>query len=156
MTMRPMSSYPGSGVSSLQVCVGARHWAAFLAHLNCGRMSRCRNHLVIALSPFCVTRSSTWSVVPASSCRSGHPWWWFGHKTTMCFGVCLAAPHGHAGRTSGTPTFARKAFRPITSVRRRVAMVLSGRVMPSNSCLPHVPHGIRHVGLVLIARMAAR
>jgi hypothetical protein len=28
-------------------------------------------------------------------------------------------------------------------------MVLSGRVRPWNSCLPHVSHGVRHVGWVL-------
>jgi len=61
----------------------------------------------------------------------------------------LAAPHGHAGRVLGTPIFARKAFRPITSVRRRVAMVLSGRVRPLNSCLLHVSHGVCQVGSVL-------
>ena len=68
----------------------------------------------------------------------------FGHKITTCFGVCLAARHGHAGYTSGTPTFARKAFRPITSVRSRVAMVLSGHVRPSKSCSPRVFHA--HAG----------
>jgi hypothetical protein len=62
--------------------------------------------------------------------------------------VCLAAPHGHTGRMSGTPTFARKVFRPITSVRRREAMVLYARVRPSKSCLPHVSHGVRRVGSV--------
>src|SRR5438045_4390884 len=87
-------------------------------------------------------------MVPASNYRFGHPWLWFGHETTTCFGVCLAAPHGQAGCTLGTPTLARKAFRPITSVRRRVAMVLPGRVRPSKSCLPRVSHGVCHVGSV--------
>lgn len=67
----------------------------------------------------------------------------------MCFGVCLAVPYGHSGRTLGTPTPARNAFRPTISVRRRVTTVLSGRVSPSKSCLPHVSHGVCHVGSVL-------
>ena len=47
-----VAGYPPSGASSFQVCVRAGHLAASLAHLNCGRMSRCRNHPMIALSPF--------------------------------------------------------------------------------------------------------
>jgi len=68
---------------------------------------------------------------------------------TACLGVSLRAPHSQLGEIPGTPARARKAFSPIASMRRCVAIVLSAPVSSLYSCSQVVAHGVCHTGSLL-------
>jgi hypothetical protein len=70
-----------------------------------------------------------------------------GQNMTTCLGVCLSHPQEHLASTPGTPTRWRKSLSPIASVRRRVAIVLSGFLRDACNLGTRVSHGVCHAGV---------
>jgi hypothetical protein len=66
---------------------------------------------------------------------------------TACLGVCLSHPQGQLASTSGTPTRWRKSLSPMDSVRKRVAIVLSGLLRGACSLGTWTLYEVCHAGV---------